>query len=292
MSITPSRIGSGGCCCSPASLSFYATFRVDVRCCSPSPAGASTLAALALAGIAIEPRRGPADDVLGGADSRARRLTTPGRRRSSAPVGVRVKLCRAGLAVAAGLSFYTFSCDQLSRRRVSPAAAGRTALRPLRASTSSFFPKLLAGPIERAKPFLGAATPAGGVQRRGRHVGLQLMLWGLFKKVVIADRLAPFVDAGVPPAGLCVAGRSALSPPTSSRSSSTATFSGYSDIAIGASRVLGFDLMENFRRPYLSTSVREFWARRWHLSLTSWFRDYLYIPLGGNRVSRSARRRT
>src|SRR5439155_3505726 len=63
-------------------------------------------------------------------------------------------------------------------------------------------------------------------------------------------------------------------------------FSGYSDIAIGAAKVLGFDLMENFRRPYLARSVPEFWARRWHLSLAWWFRDYVYIPLGGNRVSR------
>ena len=111
------------------------------------------------------------------------------------------------------------------------------------------------------------------------------MLWGLFKKVVIADRLAVFVDtayrlpAFTSPADLVIATYFFAF-------QLYCDFSGYSDIAIGAARVLGFDLMENFRRPYFSTSVREFWAGRWHLSLATWFRDYLYIPMGGNRVSR------
>jgi D-alanyl-lipoteichoic acid acyltransferase DltB (MBOAT superfamily) len=109
------------------------------------------------------------------------------------------------------------------------------------------------------------------------------MLWGLFKKVVIADRLAPLVD------------RAYQFPATSSPVELVlgtyffafqiyCDFSGYTDIARGAARVLGFSLMENFRRPYFATSITEFWSARWHISLSRWFRDYLYFPLGGNRV--------
>ena len=115
-------------------------------------------------------------------------------------------------------------------------------------------------------------------------LGLQLMLWGLFKKVVIADRLALFVDdayrqpAFTPPADLVIATYFFAF-------QIYCDFSGYSDIAIGTAKVLGIDLVENFRRPFLARSVPEFWTRRWHLSLASWFRDYMYIPMGGNRVS-------
>jgi D-alanyl-lipoteichoic acid acyltransferase DltB (MBOAT superfamily) len=112
-----------------------------------------------------------------------------------------------------------------------------------------------------------------------------LVLWGLFKKVVIADRLAVFVDAAyrqpgfAPPADLVIATYFFAF-------QLYCDFSGYSDMAIGTARVLGIDLVENFRRPYLAGSVAEFWSRRWHLSLASWFRDYVYIPLGGSRTSR------
>ena len=148
----------------------------------------------------------------------------------------------------------------------------------------SFFPKLLAGPLERARPFLSRLDVPVRFSSAGVTAGLQLMLWGLFKKVVIADRLAPFVDAAyrqpafASPADLVIATYFFAF-------QLYCDFSGYSDIAIGTAKVLGFDLMENFRRPYLATSVREFWANRWHLSLSAWFRDYLYIPLGGSRVS-------
>jgi D-alanyl-lipoteichoic acid acyltransferase DltB (MBOAT superfamily) len=115
--------------------------------------------------------------------------------------------------------------------------------------------------------------------------GLQLFLWGLFKKVVIADRLASIVDGAysrpsfAPPADLLIATYFFAF-------QIYCDFSGYSDMAIGAARILGLDLMENFRRPYLAETTGEFWAHRWHLSLTAWFRDYVYIPLGGNRVPR------
>lgn len=189
-----------------------------------------------------------------------------------------------GLAMAAGLSFYTFSsvsylADVYAGRLPPERHFGRFAL------YVAFFPKLLAGPIERARPFLSQLPRPVPFSGAGITLGLQLMLWGLFKKVVIADRLAPFVDAAY------------RRPEFSSVADLVLAtyffafqlycdFSGYSDIAIGAAKVLGFNLIENFRRPYFSTSVREFWAERWHLSLTAWFRDYMYIPMGGNRGSR------
>jgi alginate O-acetyltransferase complex protein AlgI len=187
------------------------------------------------------------------------------------------------LAAAAGLSFYSFSCvsylaDVHAARLAAERHFGRFAL------YISFFPKLLAGPLERARPFLSRLDVPVRFSAAGVTAGLQLMLWGLFKKVVIADRLAPIVDAAyrqptfASPADLVIATYFFAF-------QLYCDFSGYSDIAIGTAKVLGFDLMENFRRPYLATTVREFWSSRWHLSLSAWFRDYLYIPLGGSRVS-------
>ena len=146
-----------------------------------------------------------------------------------------------------------------------------------------FYPQLVAGPIERPQNILHQLKEK--VVFNYDHIvsGLKLILWGLFVKVVIADRLSIYVDI-------------VYNSPEhhSAISSLVATlfftfqiycdFSGYSSIAIGCAKVLGIDLMINFRRPYMSTSIREFWSR-WHISLSTWFRDYLYIPLGGNRVS-------
>ena len=127
----------------------------------------------------------------------------------------------------------------------------------------SFFPKLLAGPIERAQPFLAQIRRPVAFSSAGVALGLRLMLWGLFKKVVIADRLAAFVDAAY--------AQPAFSSPADLVLATYffafqlyCDFSGYSDMAIGAAKVLGVDVMENFRRPYFSTSVPEFWSRRWH----------------------------
>ena len=194
---------------------------------------------------------------------------------------------RLGIVIAVGLSFYTFSCVSY----LADVYAGR--LPPERhlghfALYVSFFPKLLAGPIERAQPFLLQLRRPVAFRAAGVTQGLQLMLWGLFKKVVIADRLAVFVDTayGLPaftaPADLVLATYFFAF-------QLYCDFSGYSDMAIGAAKVLGVDLMENFRRPYFSTSVPEFWSKRWHLSLAAWFRDYLYIPLGGSRRTRLRR---
>jgi D-alanyl-lipoteichoic acid acyltransferase DltB (MBOAT superfamily) len=113
--------------------------------------------------------------------------------------------------------------------------------------------------------------------------GLKMMLWGLFKKVVLADRLAVYVNMvyGHPADH---SGATLLLATYCFAFQIYCDFSGYSDIAIGCARVLGYDLMQNFRLPYLATSVSDFWSR-WHISLSTWFKDYLYLPLGGNRVT-------
>jgi alginate O-acetyltransferase complex protein AlgI len=192
---------------------------------------------------------------------------------------------RVGFAGAAGLSFYSLSAvsylvDVYRAEVPAERHPGRLLL------YLAFFPKLLAGPIERARPFLEQLREPVRFSSAGVTAGLQLVLWGLFKKVVIADRLALFVDAAysqpafAPPADLVIATYFFAF-------QLYCDFSGYSDMAIGTARVLGIDLMENFRRPYIATSVAEFWSRRWHVSLAIWFRDYVYIPLGGSRVSRA-----
>ncbi len=146
----------------------------------------------------------------------------------------------------------------------------------------SFFPQLVAGPIERSNHLL----PQFFVEHKFSYdrvkFGLQQMLWGFFKKVVIADRLAIVVD-GVYNNLDNYSGFSLVIATIFFTFQIYCDFSGYSDIAIGSARVMGFELMDNFKRPYFSKSISEFW-QRWHISLSTWFRDYLYIPLGGNRV--------
>ncbi|WP_420149561.1 MBOAT family O-acyltransferase [Spirosoma sp.] len=146
-----------------------------------------------------------------------------------------------------------------------------------------FYPQLVAGPIERPQNVLWQFHQKHPFQLSNLGAGLEMILWGLFKKVVLADRLAMLVNPVYndpqhqPPLVLLIATLAfALQ--------IYFDFSGYSDIALGTARTLGYSLMVNFRRPYLSTSVAEFWTR-WHISLSTWFRDYFYIPLGGNRVS-------
>lgn len=145
-----------------------------------------------------------------------------------------------------------------------------------------FYPQLVAGPIERPQNLLHQFHEEHTFSYENLHVGLRLMLWGLFKKVVIADRLAIYANAvfgnqeqydavQLMIAVLCFTIQIYCD------------FSGYSDMAIGAARTMGFHLMVNFNRPYFSTNIQEFWAK-WHMSLSTWFRDYLYISLGGNRV--------
>lgn len=149
----------------------------------------------------------------------------------------------------------------------------------------SFFPQLVAGPIERAKDLLPQFLEKSRINYELLRSGLLLMAWGFLKKIVIADRLAIYVDNAYA---------------NINKLDSTTTiiaiiffafqlyldFSAYSDIAIGSARTLGFNLSTNFRRPYLSISFSDFW-KRWHISLSSWFKDYVYIPLGGNRKGKT-----
>ncbi|HXS36031.1 MAG TPA: MBOAT family O-acyltransferase [Flavipsychrobacter sp.] len=146
-----------------------------------------------------------------------------------------------------------------------------------------FFPQLVAGPIERPQNMLHQFHEKHDFDYYRIVSGLKIMLWGFVKKVVVADRLAIYVNT-------------VYSHPDKHSAITLAVatiffsfqiycdFSGYSDIAVGTAKVLGYNLMLNFRRPYFAKDIREFWSR-WHISLSTWFRDYLYIPLGGNRVS-------
>lgn len=145
-----------------------------------------------------------------------------------------------------------------------------------------FYPQLVAGPIERPQNLLHQFYEKHLFDYTRVASGLKLMAWGLFKKVVIADRLAGMVDQ-------VYSNPSSFSGPEVVLATIFFSiqiycdFSGYSDIARGSARVMGFNIMQNFRIPYLAKSVSEFW-RRWHISLSTWFRDYVYIPLGGSRV--------
>ena len=148
----------------------------------------------------------------------------------------------------------------------------------------SFFPQLVAGPIERATSLLNQFRLKRIFTYQDAVVGLRLMLWGFFKKLVIADNCAVIVNEIFrnyehQSGALLFAGAILFS------FQIYGDFSGYSDIARGTAKLFGFNLMVNFRTPYFSRDIAEFW-RRWHISLSTWFRDYIYIPLGGSRVSK------
>lgn len=151
----------------------------------------------------------------------------------------------------------------------------------------SFFPQLVAGPIERSTSLLNQVKNAHLIKlwNYDRIVcGLLLMLWGYFLKMVIADRAAILVNEVYN--NYWMYGSGELTVATMLFAVQIlCDFAGYSTIAIGAAKVMGFSLMENFNAPYLATSVQDFW-RRWHISLSTWFRDYLYFPLGGSRCSK------
>ena len=179
-----------------------------------------------------------------------------------------------------GISFYTFQTmsyviDVYKNKIRAEKRIGIFAL------FVSFFPQLVAGPIERTDNLLPQFYEKKTFNYIDVTIGLKLMLWGFFKKIVIADRIAviantvynnPYNYSGLPLIIATIAFGIQI----------YCDFSGYSDIAIGTARIMGFKLVQNFNRPYFSKSISEFW-RRWHISLSSWFRDYIYIPLGGNR---------
>lgn len=145
----------------------------------------------------------------------------------------------------------------------------------------SFFPQLVAGPIERSGNLLSQMREEHRFSFENMREGLVLMVWGFFLKLVIADRIAIFVDA-VYSDLTTYTGYYVIVATVLFAFQIYCDFAGYSTIAMGAARVMGFELMDNFNAPYFSRSISEFW-RRWHVSLNSWFRDYLYIPLGGSR---------
>ncbi len=184
------------------------------------------------------------------------------------------------IVLPVGISFYTFQTLSYSidvyRRKLSP-APNFVAF----AAYVTYFPQLVAGPIERATNLLPQFSQLKRFDRLRASDGLRQMLWGFFKKMVIADHCAEHVN-------LIFSDPSAHSGATLWLGALFfafqiyGDFSGYSDIAIGCSRLFGFDLMQNFAFPYFSRDIAEFW-RRWHISLSTWFRDYLYIPLGGSK---------
>ena len=150
----------------------------------------------------------------------------------------------------------------------------------------SFFPQLVAGPIERSRNLLPQFRQCHRFKYDEVMAGVRLMLWGYFLKLVLADRCGLYVDAVFNNIEMHNGGSyllaSLLFP-----FQIYGDFAGYSLIAIGVARVLGFHLMENFRRPYFACSIGEFW-HRWHISLSTWFKDYVYIPLGGNRSGKAS----
>lgn len=182
------------------------------------------------------------------------------------------------LLLPIGISFYTFQTLSYTidvyRKKQSPEKNFiRFAL------YVTFFPQLVAGPIERSGNLLPQFSEIHRFSFDNLKAGILQMLRGFFKKIVIADNLAVFVDhvykSPSSENGLTVALATVMF-----AYQIYCDFSGYSDIAIGSARILGFSLMKNFNRPYIATSIRDFW-KRWHISLSTWFRDYLYLPLGG-----------
>jgi D-alanyl-lipoteichoic acid acyltransferase DltB (MBOAT superfamily) len=194
--------------------------------------------------------------------------------------GITLSSSTAGIILPVGISFYTFqtlsyTIDIYNKKT-------KLAENWVQFFTFvSFFPQLVAGPIERAKNLLPQFEQLTKPDYKIFRSAMLLIAWGFFKKIMIADRLAVFVDkvfSDIPSAeGLPV-----MLGIIFFTLQLYLDFSAYSNIAIGVARLFGFDLMKNFNRPYFSTSFANFW-KRWHISLSSWFQDYLYIPLGGNR---------
>lgn len=183
-----------------------------------------------------------------------------------------------------GISFYTFQA--LSYTMDVYRGDIKAEKNPFRyALFVSFFPQLVAGPIERSGNLLRQLHEDQKFSYERMCDGLMLMTWGFFLKLVVADRIAIFVDT-VYGTEVLYDGKYLLLASVLFAFQIYCDFAGYSTIAVGAARIMGFELMENFNCPYYAQSVAEFW-RRWHISLSTWFRDYLYIPLGGNRKGKA-----
>ena len=198
--------------------------------------------------------------------------------------GLGIDIPEFGLLLPVGISFYTFqalgySIDVYRGTTKAERDFGTYAL------FVSFFPQLVAGPIERSNQLLPQFKQKHNrFDYEGAMAGIRMMMWGYFLKLVVADRCGIYVDTIFNNLENHHGG-SYLMAALIFPFQIYGDFAGYSLIAIGVARVMGFRLMENFRRPYFASSIGEFW-HRWHISLSTWFRDYVYIPLGGNRVSR------
>ena len=191
------------------------------------------------------------------------------------------------IVLPVGISFYTFQTMSYTidiyKNKM---RANKNALEFM--TFVSFFPQLVAGPIERASHLLPQFSKKRKFDTFEFKEGLKQSFWGLFKKIVIADNCAfyanqIFENSDTYPGSVLVIGAILFA------FQIYGDFSGYSDIAIGISRMMGIDLMQNFKSPYLAENIQDFW-RRWHISLSTWFRDYVYIPLGGSKVDSSYRR--
>lgn len=208
---------------------------------------------------------------------------------SLATLGWQVDFFTVQIILPVGISFYTFQTLSYS------IDIYRGQLKPTRNIVDylvyvSFFPQLVAGPIERATHLLPQFQQPRTFDYQQAVDGCQQILWGFAKKMLVADNLAPIVDAAYSnPADF--PGPQLAFATVAFAFQIYCDFSAYSDIAIGVSRLFGFDLMRNFAYPYFSQSMAEFW-RRWHISLSTWLRDYVYIPLGGSRVTSPLRQAT
>lgn len=196
-------------------------------------------------------------------------------------IGLQANFHTLAIILPVGISFYTFQTlsytIDIYRGKIIPTHNVIAYF-----AFVSFFPQLVAGPIERASNLLPQFLQNKTFNLEHAKDGLRQILWGLFKKTVIADNLAPYVDKiysnyEAYPGPMLILGTLYFAVQI------YCDFSGYSDMAIGTARLFGFNLKRNFAYPYFSRDIGEFW-RRWHISLSTWFRDYVYIPLGGNRT--------
>ena len=191
-----------------------------------------------------------------------------------------LNLTSLNIILPVGISFYTFQTMSYT------IDIYRGSLKPSKSLLNfaifvGFFPQLVAGPIVRAREFLPQLKKKIAIRRENIEVGLQIFVFGAFKKIIIADRLAFFVDEVFANPSLYDSATIWLGV-VAYAIQIFCDFSGYSDMAIGIARILGLHLPKNFNMPYIAQNITEFW-RRWHISLSSWLKDYLYIPLGGNR---------
>jgi alginate O-acetyltransferase complex protein AlgI len=198
-------------------------------------------------------------------------------------LGVDARLAHLHLVLPVGVSFYTFQALSYTidvyRRNIEPSRD------PLRFfAFVSFFPQLVAGPIERARNLLPQFESVRAFEPALARDGGRQMLWGFFKKMVVADNAARIAD-GVFDDYANKSGLELAAGAVFFAFQIYGDFSGYSDIAMGTAKLFGFRLTANFRYPYFARDIAEFW-RRWHISLTTWFKDYVYVPLGGSRTGR------